>query len=379
MVYEELLTELTQGLQEAGVRNFNLDASLDPDEARAKSMANIAEPIAKAIRDGVNFKINGVATCAEINLMTSAGKINEGDVWGVKDNGSIRQPDGTNLQVSAGDLVIFSDGKWVTFLHIDLSSYATKTELQVVVASLSQAITEAVAAEKDLREAADSELSSAINTHAGRTDNPHQVTASQVGAYTKSETDDAISDALSGNVGGWLGNLTVTQVNALTTHRKGDSATMLDSGIVNPGNLSVDVGDDIMWVDSLSEWQAKISDHLHHDSTLVGTGATSDPLGVNPQTIASAISTHDSSALAHADIRQAISDEVTARDSADDEIIESLEDETTARRLNDELLSQQIQEVAVQTDWEEDDPLKLEFLKNKPSPISTLEIDALFV
>ena len=218
-----------------------------------------------------------------------------------------------------------------------------------------------------------------VKKHTLDRNNPHEVTAYQVGAYTRQETEDRINDALSGEVGGWLGNLTVAEVNALTTHRKGDSATMLDSGIVNPGNLSVDVGDDIMWVDSLSEWQAKISDRLHHDSTLVGTGATSDPLGVNPQTIASAISTHDSSALAHADIRQAISDEATARDSADDEIIESLEDETTARRLNDELLSQQIQEVAVQTDWEEDDPLKLEFLKNKPSPISTLEIDALFV
>ena len=247
------------------------------------------------------------------------------------------------------------------------------------VSGIEQKIELAVSGEASERELADEEILDELNGHVQDKDNPHQVTASQVGAYTKSETDDAISDALSGNVGGWLGNLTVAQVNALTTHRKGDSATMLDSGIVNPGNLSVDVGDDIMWVDSLSEWQAKISDHLHHDSTLVGTGATSDPLGVNPQTIASAISTHDSSTLAHADIRQAISDEATARDSADDEIIESLEDETTARKLNDELLSQQIQEVAVQTDWEEDDPLKLEFLKNKPSPISTLEIDALFV
>ena len=165
MNYDSLLEELTIGLQEAGLKNMG-DIPIDPEsqKARDEAMANLAKPIAKAIRDGVSFKINGVATCAEINLMTYAGKINEGDVWGVKDNGSIRQPDGTNLQVSAGDLVIFSEGKWVTFLHIDLSSYATKTELQTVVASLSQAITEAVAAEKNLREAADNMLQSQIDS-----------------------------------------------------------------------------------------------------------------------------------------------------------------------------------------------------------------------
>ena len=81
------------------------------------------------------------------------------------------------------------------------------------------------------------------------------------------------------------GNLTVAEVNALTTHKKGDSATLLDAGTVMPGNVTVDVGDDIMWVDSLGVWQPKITDHLHHDETLVGTGSANEPLGVNPETI----------------------------------------------------------------------------------------------
>lgn len=89
----------------------------------------------------------------------------------------------------------------------------------------------------------------------------------------------------SGEVGGWLGNLTVAEVNALESHKKGDSATLLDAGTVMPGNVTVDVGDDIMWVDSLGVWQPKITDHLHHDETLVGTGSANDPLGVNPETI----------------------------------------------------------------------------------------------
>ena len=80
-----------------------------------------------------------------------------------------------------------------------------------------------------------------------------------------------------------------------------------------------------------------------------------------------------------ADNADAIAAEVENRTDADAEIITSLEDETTARRLNDELLAQQIDEVAVQTDWNEDDSNSLAFLKNRPSAISNLEIEALFI
>ena len=151
--------------------------------------------------------------------------------------------------------------------------------------------------EKDERVFADNELENkieqgdaderaALEEHKSDYNNPHHVTAHQVGAYTHQETEDRISDALSGEVGGWLGNLTVAEVNSLTEHKKGDSVTMLDAGTVIPGNVTVDVGDDIMWVDSLGEWQSKIADHLHHDETLVGTGSANDPLGVNVEEIA---------------------------------------------------------------------------------------------
>lgn len=119
----------------------------------------------------------------------------------------------------------------------------------------------------------------------GDAENAEAIQSLADNTYTKQEVDDAISDAISGEVGGWLGNLTVAEVNALTTHKKGDSATLLDAGTVMPGNVTVDVGDDIMWVDSLGVWQPKITDHLHHDETLVGTGSANDPLGVNPDTI----------------------------------------------------------------------------------------------
>ena len=295
MTYDELVKQLTADLQEAGQKNISPPSGMSDVEARDWSMGNVAEAIAKAIRDGLVFDIKGSATVAELNAMPLDQRT-DGDIWAVKDSGLLVNPGGEPLAVTAGDLVMWAGDTWSRIFHLDLTGYATVEQLNAAVATLAAAINEAVATEKAQREAADATekaqresadaaLQNAINTHAGRTDNPHNVTAGQVGAYTKQETEDRISDAISGEVGGWLGNLTVAEVNALTTHKKGDSATLLDAGTVVPGNVTVDVGDDIMWVDSLGVWQPKISDHLHHDNTLVGTGSANDPLGVNPETI----------------------------------------------------------------------------------------------
>lgn len=295
MTYDELVRQLTADLQEAGQKNIDPPSGMSDAEARDWSMANVAEAIAKAIRDGLVFDIKGSATVAELNAMPLDQRT-DGDIWAVKDSGLLVNPEGEPLAVTAGDLVMWAGDAWSRIFHLDLTGYATVEQLNAAVASLTAAINDAVATEKVQREAADATekaqresadaaLQNAINTHAGRTDNPHNVTAGQVGAYTKQETEDRISDAISGEVGGWLGNLTVAEVNALATHKKGDSATLLDAGTVMPGNVTVDVGDDIMWVDSLGVWQPKITDHLHHDETLVGTGSANDPLGVNPETI----------------------------------------------------------------------------------------------
>lgn len=295
MTYDELVKQLTADLQEAGQKNISPPSGMSDAEARDWSMANVAAAIAKAIRDGLVFDIKGSATVAELNAMPLDQRT-DGDIWAVKDSGLLVNPDGEPLAVTAGDLVMWAGDTWSRIFHLDLTGYATVEQLNAAIAALTAAINDAVATEKAQREAADATekaqresadaaMQNAINTHAGRTDNPHDVTAEQVGAYTKQETEDRISDAISGEVGGWLGNLTVAEVNALTEHKKGDSATLLDSGTVMPGNVEVEIGDDIMWVDGLQVWQPKISDHLHHDNTLVGTGSTADPLGVNPETI----------------------------------------------------------------------------------------------
>lgn len=82
---------------------------------------------------------------------------------------------------------------------------------------------------------------------------------------------------------------------------------------------------------------------------------------------------------ADADIAERLRQESEARAGADDEIIEDLSDETSARRLNDELLQDQIEQLAQhRTDWDEDDPTSLSYLMNHPIAISDTEIEAIF-
>lgn len=53
--------------------------------------------------------------------------------------------------------------------------------------------------------------------------------------------------------------------------------------------------------------------------------------------------------------------------------------EAAARADADERLQQQIDDVAVQTDWEQDDVMALDYLKNKPTAITDAAIAALFI
>ena len=157
MSYDAILAELVDGLQAAGRENFN---AADSDEA----MERIAEPIARAICDGVDFSIKGTATVAEINAMQD---MEDGDTWAVTDAGTITNSDETTVEVTAGDLVRWDGERWVRFLHIDLSGYVTDGEFAAAIAA----------------------VQASIDSHANRTDNPHQVTAAQVGAATESYVD----------------------------------------------------------------------------------------------------------------------------------------------------------------------------------------------
>lgn len=144
---------LVDGLIEKGKAN----AELSGEGAREKAMANLAEPIAEAIKRG-GGSIHWVAslTVAELNAMQSPEL---GGIYGVKDSGVLVNKDGSRIPVGPNDTVIWNGEKWGSFIDIDLSEYAKKTELAA---------------------------------HANDRNNPHRVTASQIGAYTKEEVDAEI-------------------------------------------------------------------------------------------------------------------------------------------------------------------------------------------
>ena len=79
-----------------------------------------------------------------------------------------------------------------------------------------------------------------------------------VSTYTGKAIADKISDAMSGSIGGWLGNLSVAQINAKGTNLKsGDYATLTDSGTIILGSVSVSQGDDVYWIPSSQTWERK--------------------------------------------------------------------------------------------------------------------------
>lgn len=188
MTYDELVKQLTADLQEAGQKNIDPPSGMSDAEARNWSMANVAKAIAKAIRDGLVFDIKGSATVAELNAVPLDQRT-DGDIWAVKDSGLLVNPEGEPLAVTAGDLVMWAGDTWARIFHLDLTGYATVEQLNAAVLSLTAAINDAVATEKAQREDADAALQNAINTHSGRTDNPHNVTAEQIGAVDAEYVD----------------------------------------------------------------------------------------------------------------------------------------------------------------------------------------------
>lgn len=96
-----------------------------------------------------------------------------------------------------------------------------------------------------------------------------------VRAYSGKSIADYVSSAIGGNVGGWLGNLTVSQINALSNLKSGDYVTSTDSGTITLGNVDVVAGDEIYWKTSSNTWDKKQSTYLRStDYAQTGKGGT---------------------------------------------------------------------------------------------------------
>jgi len=159
-------SEFIESLKAAGKDNMELSG----DSSRDQALENIAKPIIEAIKKGGStIKVVGSATCNQINVMYG---MQAGDIWSIKDNGIIVNEDGSSFNACSGDLVLYDGEKWNSFLHLDLSGYVTDDYFDDVIAA----------------------INAAIIGHAENKVNPHDVTAEQVGAYTKVEVDAKIAE-----------------------------------------------------------------------------------------------------------------------------------------------------------------------------------------
>lgn len=170
--------ELVDDLIAAG----NENATLSGERAREKAMENLAYPIAKAIKNGGgNIHWVDLLSVSEINSIENPEK---DGVYGIKDGGVIVNSDGSLLEVGTNDAVMWNGEKWTTFLHIDLTDYATEEELSSAIAAATTALSDAIASEASMRGAADESISKDLADHEGNKTNPHGVTATQVKAVS---------------------------------------------------------------------------------------------------------------------------------------------------------------------------------------------------
>jgi len=116
------------------------------------------------LNDLQGFK--GVKTVEELEYLAG---MSVNDVYAVSDSGTLVNPDGTALVIVKGDLVQYDGTKWV--LMIRLTNYVSFEKFKDTVEMLTAAIASAFAAEHAY-----------TREHREDFNNPHRVTAEQVGA-----------------------------------------------------------------------------------------------------------------------------------------------------------------------------------------------------
>lgn len=171
--------ELAQDLLEC-FEDFQVNAPQPGGSTAANKY--VADKLADAIADGIDRGAGrawqGKATAEQLNAIPLEDR-HGGDMWLCTDGGTLNGQ--TPITVAPNTVVIWNGDSWSEFIHVDLSAYATKAETVAMVS-----------VEASLRSAGDAALQGSIDSHASRTDNPHQVTAEQVGAATESYVDAAV-------------------------------------------------------------------------------------------------------------------------------------------------------------------------------------------
>lgn len=171
--------ELAQDLLEC-FEDFQVNAPQPGGSTAANKY--VADKLADAIADGIDRGAGrawqGKATAEQLNAIPLEDR-HGGDMWMCTDGGTLNGQ--TPITVPPNTVVVWDGDSWSEFIHVDLSAYATKAEVVTMVS-----------VEASARVAGDAALQRSIDEHASRTDNPHQVTAAQVGAATESYVDAAV-------------------------------------------------------------------------------------------------------------------------------------------------------------------------------------------
>lgn len=171
--------ELAQDLLEC-FEDFQVNAPKPGGSTAANKY--VADKLADAIADGIDRGAGrawqGKATAEQLNAIPLEDR-HGGDMWLCTDGGTLNGQ--TPITVPPNTVVVWDGDSWSEFIHVDLSAYATKAETVTMVSM-----------EASARVAGDTALQRSIDGHASRTDNPHQVTAAQVGAATESYVDAAV-------------------------------------------------------------------------------------------------------------------------------------------------------------------------------------------
>ena len=283
MSYEEILKNLAEGLKEKGNINFEAKDKITRDEA----MENIAEPIARAICDGVKISIKGSATVEQINAIVDA---KEGDIYAVEDDGVIINKDLTTVEVSAGDLVMFDGNSWTMFFHIDLSGYVTKLELSVVLEQINVAINTAISnhnvdenAHEDIRQAI-SDVDEKFEVVAESLNELDARQTATENAVNEKNIGDRIADSLDAQVLK-VGGVDVLATdgdasNTTVTFEQAQSRGTVDNDFASGSKLSVLMGRMKKWFADLKALAFKDKADLTQDVSNVlpiangGTGAS---------------------------------------------------------------------------------------------------------
>lgn len=186
-------------------------------------------------------------------------------------------------------------------------------ELRAAIAAEQAARAQADAEEADARKQADETLRAAIDAHAGRTDNPHEVTAAQVGALTEAAADGRYvrvpPDAETIVLNHLLRGLRFYAHNDAEAGPDGNSPFFVIGSQLSGGQLREDRWVAKIFYNAIEFLRAPGTERVRLEFNRPGAAAraTSEAIVLWKELMAQ-ISAHDAAGDAHADLRAQIAD-----------------------------------------------------------------------